>query len=113
MKNMSIFIIILGCLSVFILGGCADQGAVLESDYYVQIHGKAEKNKNNSNYVYNLEGYNEKGKKKMVSFFVEKPYQEGDIVRIPRSYEGYTGESEAIKAEKLPEKIKDRFNIEK
>lgn len=61
MKNMSIFIIILGCLSVFILGGCADQGAVLESDYYVQIHGKAEKNKNNSNYVYNLEGYNEKG----------------------------------------------------
>lgn len=49
----------------------------------------------------------------MVSFFVEKPYQEGDIVRVPRSYEGYTGGSEAIKAEKLPEKIKDRFNIVK
>ncbi|KFK83491.1 hypothetical protein DK44_2403 [Bacillus atrophaeus] len=44
MKNMSVFIIILGCLSVFVLGGCAERGAVLESDYYVQIHGKAEKN---------------------------------------------------------------------
>ncbi|MCY9112495.1 YxeA family protein [Bacillus atrophaeus] len=113
MKNMSFFIIILGCLSVFILGGCADRGAILESDYYVQIHGKAEKNENKNNYVYNLEGYNEKGKKKMVSFFVEKPYQEGDIVRVPRSYDGYTGEPEAIKSDKLPEKIKDRFNLEK
>lgn len=109
---MSVFIIILGCLSVFVLGGCADRGAVLESDYYVQIHGKAEKNENKNNYVYNLEGYNEKGKKKMVSFFVEKPYQEGDIVRVPRSYDGYTGEPEAIKSDKLPEKIKDRFNLE-
>ncbi|MCY9166738.1 YxeA family protein [Bacillus atrophaeus] len=112
MKNMSVFIIILGCLSVFVLGGCADRGA-LESDYYVQIHGKAEKNENKNNYVYNLEGYNEKGKKKMVSFFVEKPYQEGDIVRVPRSYDGYTGEPDAIKSDKLPEKIKDRFNLEK
>lgn len=109
---MSVFIIILGCLSVFVLGGCAERGAVLESDYYVQIHGKAEKNENKNNYVYNLEGYNEKGKKKMVSFFVEKPYQEGDIVRVPRSYDGYTGEPEAIKSDKLPEKIKDRFNLE-
>ncbi|MGY3839505.1 YxeA family protein [Bacillus atrophaeus] len=113
MKNMSVFIIILGCLSVFVLGGCADRGAVLESDYYVQIHGKAEKNENKNNYVYNLEGYNEKGKKKTVSFFVEKPYQEGDIVRVPRSYDGYTGEPEAIKSDKLPEKIKDQFNLEK
>ncbi|MCI3194182.1 YxeA family protein [Bacillus sp. HU-1818] len=113
MKNMSVFIIILGCLSVFILGGCADRGTILESDYYVQINGKAEKNENKNNYVYNLEGYNEKGKKKMVSFFVEKPYQEGDIVRVPRSYDGYTGEPEAIKSDKLPEKIKDRFNLEK
>ncbi|KFK81491.1 hypothetical protein DK44_2404 [Bacillus atrophaeus] len=48
----------------------------------------------------------------MVSFFVEKPYQEGDIVRVPRSYDGYTGEPEAIKSDKLPEKIKDRFNLE-
>ncbi|MCY8934682.1 YxeA family protein [Bacillus atrophaeus] len=112
MKNMSVFIIILGCLSAFVLGGCADRGAVLESDYYVQIHGKAEKNENKNNYVYNLEGYNEKGKKKMVSFFVEKPYQEGDIVRVPRSYDGYTGEPEAIKSDKVPEKIKDRFNLE-
>lgn len=64
MKKMTVFIIVLGCLSVFMLGGCADRGAVLESDYYVQIHGKAEKNENKDNYVYNLEGYNEKGKKK-------------------------------------------------
>ncbi|WP_406621906.1 YxeA family protein [Bacillus atrophaeus] len=113
MKNMSVFIIILGCLSVFILGGCADRGAILKSDYYVQIHGKAEKNENKNNYIYNLEGYNEKGKKKMVSFFVEKPYQEGDIVRVPRSYDGYTEEPEAIKSDKLPEKIKARFNLEK
>ncbi|MCY9109092.1 YxeA family protein [Bacillus atrophaeus] len=73
---------------------------------------RRKKNENKNNYVYNLEGYNEKGKKKMVSFFVEKPYQEGDIVRVPRSYDGYTGEPEAIKSDKLPEKIKDRFNLE-
>ncbi|AEB23701.1 MULTISPECIES: YxeA family protein [Bacillus amyloliquefaciens group] len=113
MKKMTVFIIVLSCLSVFMLGGCADRGAVLESDYYVQIHGKAEKNENKDNYVYNLEGYNEKGKKKLVSFFVEKPYQEGDIVRVPRSHDGYTGEPEAIKSDKLPEKIKDRFNLKK
>ncbi len=40
----------------------------------------------------------------MVSFFVEKPYREGDIVRVPRSHNGYTGEPEAIKSDKTARK---------
>ncbi|ASB87386.1 DUF1093 domain-containing protein [Bacillus sonorensis] len=113
MKNITFFVMILGCLSAFILGGCAEKGAVLESDFYVQIHGKAEQAGNKKDYVYNVEGINEDGKKKVVSFFVDKPCQEGTLVRVPRRYDGYTGKPNVIKAEDLPEKLKEQFHMEK
>ncbi len=47
----------------------------------------------------------------MVSFFVEKPYQEGDIVRVPRSHDVLEN-LKLLNPIKLPEKIKDRFNLE-
>ncbi|MSO00716.1 hypothetical protein BHT95_19215 [Bacillus paralicheniformis] len=110
MKKMVFFVLILSCMPVFLLTACNQKNAKLESDYYVQIHDQAEKAPN-SQYVYNLEGYNKDGKKKVVSFFVDKPYSKGTLVRVPRSYDGYTGKPAVMKADELPDKIKDQFDL--
>lgn len=82
---------ILGCLSAFILGGCAEKGAVLESDFYVQIHGKAEQAGNKKDYVYNVEGINEDGKKKSCHFLLTS------LVKRERSY-GFQEDMTGIQA---------------
>ncbi|WP_268365069.1 YxeA family protein [Bacillus haynesii] len=110
MKKIAFFVLILSCMPVFLLTACNQKNVKLESDYYVQIHDQAEKAPNKQ-YVYNLEGYNKDGKKKVVSFFVDKPYPKGTLVRVPRSYDGYTGMPAVMKTDELPDKIKDQFLI--
>lgn len=46
-----------------------------------------------------------KKQKKRISFFAEKPNQEGRIGLVP----GYTGEFGAVKTDTLPAAIKGRF----
>ncbi|WP_176465411.1 hypothetical protein [Bacillus siamensis] len=50
-----------------------------------------------------------KKQKKRISFFAEKPNQEGHIGLVP----GYTGEFGAVKTDTLPAAIKERFKENK
>ncbi|WP_241747053.1 hypothetical protein [Lysinibacillus sphaericus] len=47
---------------------------------------------------------------KVVSFFAEKPFEKGTIVRVPRSYDGYTGDPQVMNVDELPKTIKENFN---
>lgn len=113
MKDIKFLVVLFSCLSVIMLVGCSENGVMLEEDYYVRIEGKAEQTANNENqYVYNLNGFDKDGNEKVVSFFVDKPYEEGTLIRIPRSLEGYTGEAKVIGIDELPEKVKEKFNLD-
>ncbi|MFE0505940.1 YxeA family protein [Peribacillus butanolivorans] len=105
------FLTILSCLTIFMLVGCGKKDVVFEKDYYVQIEGEAEQTNNEGQDVYNLKGFDENGNEKIVSFFVDKPYEEGTLLRIPRSFEGYTGNAKVIEADELPKEIKKKFNL--
>ncbi|WP_068984431.1 MULTISPECIES: YxeA family protein [Lysinibacillus] len=102
---------LLSCLTIFTLVGCSSNDVALEKDYYVQIQGKAEKTNNEGQYVYNLNGYDKDGNEKIVSFFVEEMFEEGTILLVPRSYDGYTGEIKVIHEDELPKEIKKKFNF--
>ncbi|MFJ8103126.1 DUF1093 domain-containing protein [Lysinibacillus sp. NPDC096212] len=92
------------------LVGCGDKGALIEKDYYVQINEELQTPNSNGHFVYALEGYDKDGNEKVVSFFAEKPYKKGTIVRVPRSLEGYTGDPKVMNVDDLPENVKGKFN---
>ncbi|MFJ7915516.1 MULTISPECIES: DUF1093 domain-containing protein [Lysinibacillus] len=92
------------------LVGCGDKGAMIEKDYYVQINEELQTPNSNGHFVYALEGYDKDGNEKVVSFFAEKPFKKGTIVRVPRSLEGYTGDPKVINVDDLPENVKGKFN---
>lgn len=91
------------------LVGCGDKGALIEKDYYVQINEELQTPNSNGHYVYALVGYDKDGNEKVVSFFAEKPFKEGTIVCVPRSLEGYTGDSKVINVDDIPKNIKGKF----
>ncbi|MGE8004285.1 DUF1093 domain-containing protein [Lysinibacillus sp. NPDC093216] len=92
------------------LVGCGDKGALIEKDYYVQINEELQTPNSNGHFVYALEGYDKDGNEKVVSFFAEKPYKKGTIVRVPRGLEGYTGDPKVMNVDDLPENVKGKFN---
>ncbi|MBD8005782.1 DUF1093 domain-containing protein [Bacillus norwichensis] len=110
MKVMKAFAI-LSCLAAFMLVGCGKKEVILENDYYVQIDEEPEETNNEGQYVYNVEGIDEKGNKKVVYFYVEEPYEIGTVLRVPRSVEGYTGDPEVVEADDLSDEIKEKLHL--
>lgn len=92
------------------LVGCGEKGALVEKDYYVQINEEEQTPNSNGQYVYTIEGYDKDGNEKVVSFFAEKPFEKGTIVRVPRSLDGYTGDPQVMNVDELPKTIKENFN---
>ncbi|MFB7157372.1 MULTISPECIES: DUF1093 domain-containing protein [unclassified Lysinibacillus] len=105
MKFMAMTIL----LATFLVG-CGEKGALIEKDYYVQINEEEQTPNSNGYFVYALEGYDKDGNEKVVSFFAEKPFEKGTIVRVPRSLDGYTGEPQVMNGDELPKNIKEKFN---
>ena len=95
-------------LTIFLVG-CGEKGALIEKDYYVQINEELQTQNSNGHYIYALEGYDKDGNKKVVSFFAEKPFEKGTIVRVPRSLDGYTGEPQVMNGDEIPKNIKEKF----
>ncbi|KOS60337.1 DUF1093 domain-containing protein [Lysinibacillus agricola] len=108
MKKMKFITITL--LFTILLVGCGEKGALIEKDFYVQINEEAQTPEGNSNYVYVVDGYDKDGNEKVITFFVEKPFEKGTIIRVPRSLEGYTGDPEVMNVDELPNNIKEKFN---
>ncbi|WMT40444.1 YxeA family protein [Paenibacillus sp. D2_2] len=113
MKGIKLLVAIFSCVSVLMLFGCSNENKVMfEEDYYVQIGDKVEQStQNDEQYIYNVTGYDKDGKEKVVSFFSEKMYDKGTLIRIPRSLEGYTGEPTVIGADELPVKVKEKLGL--
>jgi uncharacterized protein (TIGR01655 family) len=113
MKGIKLLVAMFSCVSVLMLFGCSNENkALFEKDYYVQIGDKVEQSvHNNEQYIYNVTGYDNDGNEKVVSFFSEKMYDKGTLIRIPRSLEGYTGEPTVIGADELPEKVKEKLSL--
>lgn len=107
MKIIKFFAITI-LFSTFLVG-CGDKGALIEKDYYVQINEELQTPNSNGHYVYALEGFDKDGNEKVVSFFAEKSFKKGTIIRIPRSLEGYTGDPQVINVDDLPKNIKEKF----
>lgn len=94
-----------------LLVGCGEKGALIEKDYFIQINEELQTPNSNGHYVYALEGGDEEGNEQVVSFFAEKAYDKGTLLRVPRSLQGYTGEPEVIQADEVPKNIKGNLNL--
>ncbi|MBT2618893.1 MULTISPECIES: YxeA family protein [unclassified Bacillus (in: firmicutes)] len=108
MKTIKFLLTVFSCLAVFMLVSCGKDSAMFEKDYYVKIGENEQTPDDNGEYVYILKGFDKSGKEKVVTFFVDKPFKKGTIVRVPRSYNGHTGIAEEIKVNGLPQNIKKK-----
>ncbi|WP_195575096.1 YxeA family protein [Paenibacillus sp. 1001270B_150601_E10] len=107
-KSKQVWMII-SIVAILMLAGCGGKEVLLEKDYYVQVAGSPEQTKNEQQYIYNITGFDKNGNEQVVYFYVEEPYKEGTLLRVPRSSEGYTGNPTVIEENDLPAKVKEIF----
>ncbi|MFL7944397.1 YxeA family protein (plasmid) [Priestia megaterium] len=84
----------------------------MKNDYYAQITESAYTiNKDSHQYIYSLNGFDEHGKEKSLTFSVDKPYKKGTLVVVTRTKAGYTGDVHVVKENQLPSTVQKKLVI--
>ncbi|HLQ73058.1 MAG TPA: YxeA family protein [Bacillota bacterium] len=105
MKKLTLVLFIL-CTA---LVACSSEESLFVKDYYVHVTESYDTERDHD-YVYILDGYDENGKEKLITFYVDEPLDIGTVMEVPTQADGYTGDVKEIDMEKVPEKAQESFS---
>ena len=71
------------------LTGCNQVMGFIEKDYYVYLN-EDYNTFHNDQYVYILNGYDEKGNERLITFYTEEPLENNTFVKVRTDLNGYT-----------------------
>lgn len=93
-------------LVLITLFACSPVEEATEKEYFVEIYEDYDTERE-ADYVYILDGFDENGKEKLITFSVEEKLERGSFYKVPTSLDGYTGDAEEVSSDDLPKKAKE------